>query len=65
MFIEILGLSGLLIFLFVGLHECELFNLVNFQALLLCGLEPKLQSPMVLIPHLQATPNFVEMRSYL
>jgi len=50
MFIEMLGLWGLLIFLFVGLHECGLFNLVNFQAPLLCGLGPKLQSPMILIP---------------
>jgi len=31
MFIEILGLCDLLIFLFVGLHECGLFNLVNFE----------------------------------
>jgi len=50
MFIEILGLWGLLIFLFVGVHECELFNLVNFQAPLLCGLGPKLQGPMILTP---------------
>jgi len=50
MFIEILGLWGLLIFLFVGLHECGLFNLVNFQAPLLRGLGPKLQSPMILTP---------------
>jgi len=50
MFIEILGLWGLLIFLFVSLHECGLFNLVNFQAPLLCGLGPKLQSPMLLTP---------------
>jgi len=48
MFIDILGLLGLLIFLFVGLHECGLFNLVNFQAPLLCGLGPKRQSPMIL-----------------
>ena len=41
---------GLLIFLFVGLHEYGLFNLVNFQAPLLCGLGPKLQSPMILTP---------------
>jgi len=46
--IEILGLWGLLIFLFVGLHECGPFNLVNIQAPLLCGLGPKLQSPMIL-----------------
>jgi len=26
-----LGLWGLLIFLFVGLHKCGSFNLVNFQ----------------------------------
>jgi len=45
MFIEILGLWGFWFFLFVGLHECGLFNLVNFQAPLLRGLEPKLQNP--------------------
>jgi len=50
MFIEILGLWGLLIFLFVGLHECEFFNFVNFQTPLLCGLWPKLQSSMILTP---------------
>jgi len=50
MFIEILGLWSLLIFLFVGLHECGLVNLVNFQAPLLCGLGPKLQSPVILTP---------------
>ena len=50
MFTEILGLWSLLIFLFVGLHECGLFNLVNFQAPLLRGLGPKLQSPMILTP---------------
>jgi len=37
-----------LIFLFVGLHERGFFNLVNFQSPLLCGLGPKLQSPMIL-----------------
>jgi len=50
MFIEILGLWSLLIFLFVGLHECEFFNLVNFQTPLLRGMRPKLQSPMILTP---------------
>jgi len=44
------GAWGLLIFLFVGLHECGPFNLVNFQAPLLCGLGPKLQGPMILTP---------------
>jgi len=50
MFIEILGHRGLLIFLFVDLHECGLFNLVNFQVSLLRGLKPKLQGPMILTP---------------
>jgi len=38
-------LLQVLIFLFVGLHKCGPFNLVNFQAPLLYGLGPKLQSP--------------------
>jgi len=58
MFIEILGIWGLLIFLFVGLHECGFFNLVNFQAPLLCGLGPKLQSLIILTP-LSATNKVV------
>jgi len=45
-----LGLWGLLIFLFVGLHKCGPFNLVNFHAPLLCGLGPKLQGLMILTP---------------
>jgi len=34
----------------VGFHECEPFNLVNFQTPLLCGLRPKLQGSMILTP---------------